>query len=168
MFVRGLTPGERRELESGLRTRDGFRLRRCQVVLASSRGEHAPAIARAVGCSAQTARAAIAAFNARGLASLVPGSTRPKTAAPAFDAGKGERLKAIMHQSPRAFGKPSGLWTLDLLAAVAHDQGLTAGRMSDETVRQAVRRLGVGWKRAKHWITSPDPQYARKKVGGTG
>jgi transposase len=27
----------------------------------------------------------------------------------------------------------------------------------------ALRRLGVTWKRAKHWITSPDPAYARKK-----
>jgi hypothetical protein len=23
--------------------------------------------------------------------------------------------------------------------------------------------LGVGWERAQHWITSPDPAYARKK-----
>ena len=29
-------------------------------------------------------------------------------------------------------------------------------------------RLGVGWKRAKHWITSPDPAYARKKARATG
>ena len=28
--------------------------------------------------------------------------------------------------------------------------------------------LGVSWKRAKHWITSPDPAYARKKNGATG
>ena len=31
-----------------------------------------------------------------------------------------------------------------------------------------VRRLGVGWKRAKDWITSPDPLYQQKKSGGTG
>jgi hypothetical protein len=29
-------------------------------------------------------------------------------------------------------------------------------------------RLGVGWKRAKRWLTSPDPDYARKKVAATG
>ena len=168
MFVRGLTGAERRELAAGLRSRDGFRLRRCQVLLASSRGEHAPAIARAVGCSPQTARAAIAAFNARGLASLARGSTRPKTAAPVFDEGKRERLREILHQSPRAFGKPTSLWTLALAAEVARERGLTGQAVSDETVRQAVKRLGVGWKRAKHWITSPDPLYAQKKSGGTG
>ena len=26
--------------------------------------------------------------------------------------------------------------------------------------------LGVRWKRAKHWITSPDPDYVRKKNVG--
>ncbi len=167
MFVRALTQAERRGLEAGLRGRDGFRLRRCQVLLASARGEHAPAIAKAVGCSPQTARAAIAAFNARGLASLARGSTRPKTAAPVFDAGKRAGLKDLLHQSPRAFGKPTSLWTLELAAEVAHERGLTGGRVSDETIRRALAAMGANWKRAKHWITSPDPQYAREKSGGT-
>jgi transposase len=168
VFVRELTAGERRELEAGLKSRDGFRLRRCQILLASARGEHAPAIARSAGCSPQAARNAIAAFNAGGPASLARGSTRPKTAAPAFDDGKRSRLKELLHRSPRAFGKPTSLGTLALAAEVAHERGLTAGRVSDETVRQAVRRLGIGWKRAKHWVTSPDPRYAHKKNGGTG
>jgi transposase len=168
VFVRELTQEERRELESGLRSRDGFRLRRCQVLLASSRGEHAAVIARQVGCSPQTARNAIAAFNARGLASLARGSTRPKTAAPALDEGKRERLRELLHHSPRAFGKHRSTWTLDLLAAAAHERGLADRQVSDETVRQAVKRLGVGWKRAKRWIASPDPLYAQKKSAATG
>ena len=40
--------------------------------------------------------------------------------------------------------------------------------VSDETIRQALLRLGVGWKRAKTWITSPDPSYLRKKGRATG
>lgn len=36
-------------------------------------------------------------------------------------------------------------------------------RVSIETIRLALKRLGVGWQRAKHWITSPDPEYMRKK-----
>jgi hypothetical protein len=38
-------------------------------------------------------------------------------------------------------------------------------RLRDETLRRAVQRLATQWKRAKPWITSPDPQYARKKRG---
>ena len=34
-----------------------------------------------------------------------------------------------------------------------------------EVVAEAIRRLGIGWKRVKRWITSPDPAYARKKLG---
>jgi hypothetical protein len=53
------------------------------------------------------------------------------------------------------------------LAEESFRQGLTARRVSDETVRMAIKRLGRSWKRAKHWITSPDPEYARKKGGAT-
>jgi hypothetical protein len=35
--------------------------------------------------------------------------------------------------------------------------------ISGETIRNALALLGVRWKRAKHWITSPDPDYVRKK-----
>ena len=61
------------------------------------------------------------------------------------------------------FGKPTSRWTLQLAAEVSFAQDLTPRLVSDETIRLALRRLGVSWKRAKHWITSPDPAYARKK-----
>jgi transposase len=44
---------------------------------------------------------------------------------------------------------------------------LRAILLSDETIRQALLRLGVGWKRAKRWLTSPDPDHAREKVAAT-
>jgi hypothetical protein len=28
--------------------------------------------------------------------------------------------------------------------------------------------LEVGWKRAKRWLTSPDPAYAQKNAAATG
>jgi hypothetical protein len=30
-----------------------------------------------------------------------------------------------------------------------------------------LKRLKTNWKRAKHWITSPDPQYLLKKTHTT-
>jgi hypothetical protein len=83
------------------------------------------------------------------------------------DAVGGEQLRALLHQSPRTFGKPTSVWTPDLVAEVSFAEGITAERVSDETIRQAILRLGVRWKRAKQWITSPDPEYARKKVRAT-
>ena len=110
---------------------------------------------------------AIGALNARGLATLTAGSSRPKSAAPVLDRAKLEQLRAILHQSPRVFGQARSTWTLTLLAQVAHEQGLSATRLSAETIRQALVRLAVAWKRAKRWLTSPDPAYARKKVAAT-
>jgi hypothetical protein len=99
---------------------------------------------------------------------LQPQSSRPHTTAVIFDPGACESLRALLHQSPRTFGKPTSRWTLALAAEVSFAQGLTPRRVSDEAIRVALRRLGVAWKRAKHWITSPDPAYARKKNGATG
>jgi hypothetical protein len=50
-----------------------------------------------------------------------------------------------------------------LASQVSFEKGLTAELVSGETVRATLARLGVKWKRAKRWITSPDPAYARKK-----
>ena len=164
VFVRPVTDAERAHLAQGLRSSDAFVLRRSQILLASARGESAPHIARAVGCDDQTVRHAIAAFNTRGLAALQKGSSRPHRIHAAFDLARGEQLRTLLHQSPRTFGKPTSVWTLELAADVSFEQGLTVARVSGETIRATLRRLGLRWKRAKQWITSPDPAYARKKV----
>jgi transposase len=163
VYVRPLEDAERPQLVAGLRSSDAFVHRRAQILLASARGEQAPQIARHLGCDAQTVRNAIAAFNARGLAALRKGSSRPHRFRVAFDLARGEQLRALLHQSPRTFGKPTSVWTLELAAEVSFAQGLTAERVSGETIRATLQRLGIRWKRAKRWITSPDPEYARKK-----
>ena len=166
-FVRPLEDAEREALAAGLRSSDAFVLRRCQILLASARGERAPAIARQLGCHDQTVRNALAAFAARGLASVTRRRAHAVTPPAAFSPAAAERLRALLHQRPRAFGRATSLWTLDLAAAVSFEQGLTAARVSGETVRATLARLGLKWKRAKRWITSPDPEYARKKGNAT-
>jgi transposase len=168
IFVRDLTGDERKELELGLRSSDAFTVRRSQIVLASDRRETAPTIARFLGCDDQTVRNVIRAFNARGLEALQRGSRRPHNTHPAFDDEQAEALRALLHRSPREFDKPSSLWTLELAAEVSFEQGLSARQVSGEAIRQTLLRLGVKWKRAKHWITSPDPGYERKKTPVTG
>jgi transposase len=165
LFIRSLTDDEHRQLEADRRTADAFRLRRAQIVLASARGLSPKPIAQLVGCSVQTVRNVIRAFNTRGVEGLEKQSNRPKTVEPVLDAARCERLQHLLHQSPRLYGKPTGIWTLALAADVCAEQGVTERLMSDETIRRALQRLGTNWKRAKHWITSPDPHYARKKSG---
>jgi transposase len=163
LIVRPPTDAERQALKAGLRSSQAFTLRRCQIILASAGGEHTPVIAATLGCSDQTVRDAIHAFDRTGVAALTPGSKRPHTLRPAFDAAAANRLRDLLHRSPRAFGHPTGLWTLELVAATAHTEGLTATRVTAETIRATLARLDIGWKRAKSWITSPDPAYHRKK-----
>jgi transposase len=165
IFVRPLTDHERNALIAGLRSPAAFTLRRCQILLASARQERAAQIAQALACDDQTVRNAIHAFNQSGMAALTEGSSRPHRITAAFDALAAERLRALVHQSPRAFNQPTSLWTLDLLAEVCLREGITEARVTGETIRVTLKRLGVCWQRAKGWITSPDPAYRRKKGG---
>ena len=75
--------------------------------------------------------------------------------------------------------------TLHIIAALALHRRMTEADLPDvettdaasfdplwqnplETIRKALLRLGVRGRRAKHWLTSPDPAYAQKNVAGTG
>jgi transposase len=165
VIVRGLTEEERERLVAGLDAKDLYEVRRCQILLASDRGEWAPHIAEMLGCTDQTVRNVVREFEAVGLAAcLTRGSSRPHTLHRKVNEVADEQLRALLHQSPRTFGKPTSIWTLELAAEVSFAEGITTERVSGETIRQAILRLGVRWRRAKQWITSPDPEYARKKV----
>jgi transposase len=163
LFVRPPSESEQQALAAGLRSANAFTLRRCQIVLASARGARVPIIARSLGCGEQAVRDAIHAFDTQGVTALVEGSSRPHTIHAAFDAAGVERLRALLHRSPREFGHPTSLWTLELLAETACREGLTARRVTGETIRATLARWGIRWRRAKTWITSPDPAYAQKK-----
>jgi transposase len=168
LLIRPLTEDEHRQLEANRRTADAFRVRPPQIVLASARRLSPKPIAQLVGCSVQTVRNVIHAFNPQGVEGLGKQSNRPKTVAPVLDVTCCARLQPLLHQSPRLYGKPTGVWTLALAAEVGYEQGVTERLLSDETIRRALRRLQTNGKRANHWLTSPDPYYARKHRGAIG
>jgi DNA-binding CsgD family transcriptional regulator len=163
LVVRSLTESERAALRTGLRSPQAFTLRRSQTLLLRAEGETPGPIARQVGCREQTVRNVLRAFEAEALAWLAQQSSRPQTAEPELAEAKGERLCALLHQSPRQCGKARSTWTLQMLAVGAPERGLTKRWGSEETIRNARRRRKVRWKRAHDWLTSPGSQYARKK-----
>ena len=165
LSIRPLTEGERCQLEAALHTADAFRLRRAQYLLASAKGLVPLQIATTYGGCQQNVRNVIRAFNATGLECLTPQSRRPKSAHAQLSGHHLEQLQQILHQSPRTYGQATGVWTLALAAHVCHEQGVTERCLREESIRRALQRLRTNGKRAKHWITSPDPQYARKKSG---
>lgn len=168
IFIRRLTDDEREKIQAGLRSSDAFVLRRCQILLASSRGQRAPAIASQLGCNDQTVRNVLHGFNASGLAVLQEVSSRPHQLRTTFSDEGCQQLKDLLHRSPRDFGRDRGTWTLELAAQVSFEQGIIDYEVSTETIRRTLKRLKTNWKRAKHWITSPDPQYLLKKRLVTG
>ena len=81
--------------------------------------------------------------------------------------------RTVIHADRRAepvarFGKEGTFWTLEYAAQVSFEEGITERRVTGETIRTTLDRLGVRWERAKRWIESPDPEYARKKGLATG
>jgi transposase len=165
IFVRPFSEDERHQIEVGLRSSEAFVLRRSQILLASARGERVKSIALALSCDEQTVRNAIHAFNQQGLEALHAGSSRPHQLRTALvQEINAENFQAVLHRPPRDFGFETSLWTLELLVRQCIRLGWMSQPVSIETMRQTLHRLGINWKRAKHWITSPDPLYQEKKL----
>jgi transposase len=167
LYVRALTPEETQALETGLRSNSGFTVRRCQMLLSSAQGLKAQAIAEQLHCSDETVRTTIHAFHEEGLACLHEKSNRPHSARFSFSAEALARLPDIVAASPRAYGQQHSLWSLPRLAAVCHQQGLTERVVSYETMRDALQRAGINWKRARKRMQSSDAAYPIKKNIGT-
>ena len=111
IFIRPVTEDEQHQIQAGLRSRDAFVLRRCQMVSACARLERVPQIARQVGCDDQVVRNVIHGFNTAGLDVLRQGSSRPHRLRTSFTEEGLERLQDLLHRSPREFGKERGTWT---------------------------------------------------------
>ncbi len=120
MLVRELTADGWQARRRGLKSADGFTVRRCQVLLASAGRAGPAAVGAAVGLSAQAVRDAIRAFHARGLGCLTRRPPVAKDPALVWDRTHDGDLQDLLHRRPREFGKPTSLWTLGLAAEVCH------------------------------------------------
>ena len=161
MEIPELSDTEVEALDTLYRTTRVVRLRtRVQIVLlAGEQRLSAPAIARIVRENDETVRRWLKRWVAEGIDGL---QDRPMPGGPAkiTDAYRA-RLLAVVRQRPRGLGQPYSLWTLQRLADyLAEATGL---RLSDETVRVALKAGGIVLSRPQHTITRPDPEYQVKK-----
>lgn len=164
--VRPLSEEEVQYIQNQLKSKDAFTVRRSQILLASHEGQVVSQIAQSLRIATQTVRNTFRAFEADGLASLQEKSHRPHTRQPRIDAAALQHLHALLQQKPRDYGVENDHWTLENLALVSFQQGITQEKMSYESMRRALKRLDVNWKRATSWITSNDPNYTIKKTNG--
>src|SRR6478735_7188785 len=151
-LVRMLTDAERAAVQRGRRSSAASALRSSQIVAASAQRALPPDRAHPEWCRAG---------RPQGHPGLPPGRhggadqavLRAHTDHAAFPPAAAERLRALRHRRPREFGHQTSLWTLARAAAEAHRQGLPATRVTGETLRATLARLGAPPAHAQRWIT---------------
>jgi len=71
-----------------------------------------------------------------------------------------QRLETLLASDPQAQGLLATGWTVPLLQTQLAHAGVV---VTEHTLRRALHRLGWRWKRPRHQLGRPDPDYARKK-----
>jgi transposase len=72
-----------------------------------------------------------------------------------------EAVEEIIHRPPSEFGFDRSTWSLESITEyVLASRGVQVGL---QTVREVLSEKGYRWRRAKHSVTSPDPDYQAKK-----
>ena len=165
--MRELTPEEQNTVQKGLRSSSAFTVRRCQIILSSAQGRTSSQIATQLHCSDQTVRNAIRVFEQEGVSSLKEKSHARHDQQSAFDEVGRDRLREMIRLSPRTLGHESSVWTLDTLAESCWQAGIVSRPVSGDNVGYVLRQMGISWRRAKHWIRSPDEHYAHRKKDET-
>lgn len=169
LYLRPLTEEESEGLKRGLKSPSGFTVRRSQMLLLSAeQGLKVEEIGKRLGCRGQAVREAIHAFEQDGLNCLQAQSRARHDDQQAFNPQAQEQLREVLHHSPRQYGYETSLWTLDLLARVSWEQGWVQQPVHRDTVSATLQRMGLSWKRAKSWISSPDAHYESKKSVAIG
>jgi transposase len=161
IHIPSLTPLQHTALDHLYRTTKAPRLRtRAQMVLLSvEQGLKVPQIAPIVREREATVLRWLKRYLAEGIAGLqdAPRPGRPSELTAEYRA----ELLAAVRRRPRSLHLPFSLWTLQRLADyLAERPGV---RVSDETVRRALKHADIVLSRPQHQMSSPDPEYALKK-----
>lgn len=144
-------------------SKDARQLKRAQAILWVYEGDTVEEIAQRLQLSRQTIYNWIARFESRssqGVESRVTDavrSGRPPTALEIIDS----LIDAVIDLDPRQFGYRSTIWTASLLQqylAKAHKI-----EVCDKSVRLAIDRLGIIWKRPRHNLALRHPSWRQAK-----
>jgi transposase len=164
VFVQ-LTRKQAASLKAFLKKPPGERARRrAQAIWFSSQGQPVREIAKLLSVSERSVRSWLAAWRKEGLDGLrdkaIPGRS------PSLSPEQAAEMVEVTRQSPASVGLDGHTWNCRLLSEWVDDTFHV--RLSDEWVRQLMLRHGMRFRRPKLVLTSPDPDYARKKGRLTG
>ena len=71
--------------------------------------------------------------------------------------------KDIIKLAPRNLTHETSVWTRELLAKQLFKEGYTSRQVSVTVITNVLHDQGICFRRAKHWIHSPDVHYERRK-----
>ncbi len=154
-----LTSRQRRRLRRQLaETRDARLFRRTLAVLEFDHGRSAADIARMLGVTRQCVYDWVEVYiQNHDPASLEDEGGRGRH--PLLDEDQEHLLEALLANSPQDLGYPHTSWTVPLLLEVL--KMATGQRVSDDTLRRTLDRLGYVWKRPRYDL-DPDPEREKK------
>ena len=154
-----LTRWQRLQLQRQLKhCQDARVYRRTLAILDYARGEPIPSIAQRLGVTRQSVYNWIATYaEAPAPDSLVDGG---RSGRPTFwTDGLRILFQALLDRKPDELGYFAVNWTVPLLQdALA---ACTGQRLSDDTLRRELDRLGYVWKRPRY-VLDPDPEREKK------
>jgi transposase len=150
------------ELQKAMKTTaNPKQYRRLKAVDLSGQGVAVPDVARLLDFSEATVRTLIHSYNEAGLAGLALGYGAGRPMALEWSIAEWQDLLA---QAPASFDQlhtGAQNWTQNLLRDyLAAYHGLKVSQM---TISNALKRVGLNWKRAKLRTHSPDPLYVVKR-----
>jgi|APFre7841882724_1041349.scaffolds.fasta_scaffold80470_1 transposase len=158
--VRALSPEALEELRAASRIRKepGF-ARRSRGVLMFAEGRRYKYICEALAVSKEAVRLWLRAYEANGIAGLIDQPRPPRARIKSRQIE--EAVEEVIHRPPSDFGFDRSTWSLESLTEyVLASRGVQVGL---QTVREVLSERGYRWRRAKHSVTSPDPDYQAKK-----
>lgn len=158
--VRALPPEALEELRAASKNRKnpGY-ARRARGVLMFAEGRRYAYICEALSVSKEAVRLWLRSYEANGVAGLAdqPRPPRARTKSKQIE----EVVEEIIHRPPSEFGFDRSTWSLESICEyVLSSRGVRVGL---QTVWEVISEQGYRWRRAKHSVISPDPEYQAKK-----
>ena len=161
-----LTHRERGLLEALVaQTTDATVLRRAQALLWVASGDSVSDVAQRLCVTRQAIYKWLRRFEQSSIADLAlrlqaaPRSGRPSTVKGVIE----PLLDEVIDHDPRLFGLNSTVWTASLLAQYLHTEHTLC--VSVSSVRQALVRLDITWKRPRHTLSLRSPTWRQAKGG---
>jgi transposase len=161
-----LSRKERAQLEALVaRTHDARQALRACALLWLDDGESAPEVARRLGVTRQTVYNWAGRLDLRDESEVAarlsdaPRCGRPCTAAGIID----PLIDAVIERDPRELDYRSTVWAAGLLVAYLRDEHRLS--VSDDSVRLAIARLSIRWKRPRHRLALRPATWRQAKGG---